>query len=297
MLSSKLQEHGVKTLHSESDADFLIVQTAVDSVANSATMVAGGDTDLLVLLWLHADVKSQPLFFKSEKKQTAKKNHKVWHINRLKSVMGPELCLLLPFVLAVSGSDAALPKLRIDSAFKEAARAYVFIRQSSSEEIVATGEKALCCLYGGRPNEGLDVLCYRRFCEKVVTSNTTVQVQSLTPTSAAARYHSARVYLQLQQWIGRGKNLNPEDWGWLRIQDRLHARTTDQLVSAPDNLLKVIRCTCKQGCDSRRCSCMKFGIPCSFACSECRGVNCTNSSTNVSGVLLNVEGDPLTELD
>lgn len=65
MLSSKLQEHGKKTLHSESDADLLIVQTAVDSVANSATMVAGEDTDLFVLLWLHADVRSQPLFFKS----------------------------------------------------------------------------------------------------------------------------------------------------------------------------------------------------------------------------------------
>ncbi|CAH3022720.1 unnamed protein product, partial [Porites evermanni] len=285
MLSSKLQEHGVKTLHAESDADLLIVQTAVDSAANSATTVVGEDTDLLVLLCLHADVKSQPLFFKSEKKQTAKKNHKVWHINRLKSVMGPELCLLLPFVHAVSGSDttsrlygvgkgAALRKLRSDSAFKEAA--YVFTRQSSLEEIVAAGEKALCCLYGGRPNEGLDVLRYRRFCQKVATSNTTVQVQSLPPTSAAARYHSARVYLQVQQWMGRGKNLNPEDWGWLRIQDRLHARTTDQ-PPAPDNLLKVIRCTCKQGCDSRRCSCRKFGIPCSFACSECRGVNCSNS--------------------
>ena len=107
MLSSKLQEHGIKTLHAESDADLLIVQTAVDSAANSATTVVGEDTDLLVLLCLHADVKSQPLFFseKSEKKQTAKKNHKVWHINRLKSVMGPELCLLLPFVNAVSGSD------------------------------------------------------------------------------------------------------------------------------------------------------------------------------------------------
>lgn len=151
-------------------------------------MVVGEDTDLLVLLCLHEDVKSQPLFFKSEKKQTAKKNHKVWHINRLKSVMGPELCLLLPFVHAVSGCDttsrlygvgkgAALPKLRSDSAFKEAA--YVFIRQSSLEEIVAAGEKCLCCLYGGRPNERLDVLCYRRFCEKLATSNTTVQVQSL----------------------------------------------------------------------------------------------------------------------
>ena len=162
----------------------------MDAASNSATAVVGEDTDLLVLLCLHADVKSQPLFFKSEKKQTAKKNHKVWHINRVKSVMGPVLCLLLPFVHAVSGSDttsrlygvgkgAALRKLRSDSAFKEVA--YVFIRQSSLEEIVGAGEKALCCLYGGRPNESLDVLLYRRFCEKVATSNTTVKVQNLPP--------------------------------------------------------------------------------------------------------------------
>ena len=169
----------------------------MDAAPNSATAVVGEDTDLLVLLCLHADVKSQPLFFKSEKKQ---KKHKVWHINRLKSVMGPELCLLLPFVHGVSISrlygvekGAALRKLRSDSAFKEAA--YVFIRQSSLEEIVAAGEKALCYLYGGRHNEGLDVLLYRRFCEKVATSNTTVHVQSLPLTSSAARYHSARVYL------------------------------------------------------------------------------------------------------
>ena len=49
---------------------------AVDSAANSGTTVVGEDIDLLVLLCLPVDVKSQPLFFKSEMKQTAKKNHK-----------------------------------------------------------------------------------------------------------------------------------------------------------------------------------------------------------------------------
>ena len=69
--------------------------------------------------------------------------------------MGPELCLLLPFVHAVSGSDAtsrlygvgkgaALRKLRSDSAFKEAA--YVFSRQSSLEEIVLLLVKKLCAV-------------------------------------------------------------------------------------------------------------------------------------------------------
>ena len=204
MLSSKLQEHGVKTRHAKSNADLLIVQTAVDLAANCETMVVGDHTDLLVLLCLHADVKSQPLFFKSEKQQTAKKNHKVWHINRLKSVMDPELCLLLPFVHAVSLIQPRGYMVRGGSRIAQAeGAAYVFIRQSSLEEIAAVGEKALCCLYGGRPNEGLDVVRYRRFCEKVATSDTTVKVHSLPPTSAAARYHSARVYLQVQlDWDG-----------------------------------------------------------------------------------------------
>ena len=42
---------------------------------------------------------------------------------------------------------------------------------------------------------------------------------------------------------------------------------------------------------------LEFRRRCSFACSECRVVDCTNSSTNLSDVLLNVEGDPLNELD
>ena len=69
-----------------------------------------------------------------------------------------------------------LPYASSDSAFKHAA--YVFIRQSTLEEIVAAGERALCCLYGGPPNEGLDVLRYRCFCEKVATGNTKGQAQS-----------------------------------------------------------------------------------------------------------------------
>ena len=49
------------------------MQTAVDSAANSATAVVGEDTDLLVLLRLHADVKSQPLFFTEIGKETDSK--------------------------------------------------------------------------------------------------------------------------------------------------------------------------------------------------------------------------------
>ena len=153
--------------------------------------------------------------------------------------------------------------------------------------------KKLCCLYGGRPNDGLDVQRYRRFCEKVATSNTTVQVQSLPPASAAARYDSARVYLQNATVDGKREKFKSRRLGMVKNSKPASCAH----YWSTSNLLKVIRWTCYQGCNSRRCSCRKFGIPCSFACSECRVVNCTNSSTNLSDVLLNVEGDPLNELD
>ena len=109
-----------------------------------------------------------------------------------------------------------------------------------------------------------------RFYEKVPKSSSTVQLHSLPPTSAAASYHSARVYLQVQQWMGKGDDLGPEEWCWLRVPNRLEPRMTD-LPPAPEALLKVVRCTGKHDCDTRRCSCKKHGQDCSVACGECKG--------------------------
>ncbi|KAL8599888.1 hypothetical protein ACOMHN_016233 [Nucella lapillus] len=62
----------------------------------------------------------------------------------------------------------------------------------------SAGEKALVCLYNGRTGDTLDSLRYQRFHEKVSSCATSVQIQSLPPTTAAAKYHSLRVYLQVQ---------------------------------------------------------------------------------------------------
>ncbi|KAJ8391936.1 hypothetical protein AAFF_G00084070 [Aldrovandia affinis] len=50
--------------------------------------------------------------------------------------------------------------------------------------------------------------------EKVATSTSHVQPQSLPPTSAAAKYHSLRVHYQVQQWKGTVDELLPQEWGW-----------------------------------------------------------------------------------
>ena len=64
-----------------------------------------------------------------------------------------------------------------------------------------------------------------RFCQKVTTGTSFVQPECLPPTSAAAVYHSLRVYHQVQQW--RGVALRPQDWGWKLVDGSLLPVRTD----------------------------------------------------------------------
>ena len=88
----------------------------------------------------------------------------------------------------------------------------------SKEEIVNAGEQLIVCLYNWKPEEGLDELRLRRYCEKVSTGTSQIQPQSLAPTFAAASYHSMRVYHQFIQWKGKEKQVTAEEWS-SRVND------------------------------------------------------------------------------
>ena len=75
-----------------------------------------------------------------------------------------------------------------------------WIPAGAKDDIIAAGERALVCLYNGRSGESLNFLRCTRFCQKVATGNACVQPECLPPTSAAASFHSTRVYHQVQQW-------------------------------------------------------------------------------------------------
>ena len=112
---------------------------------------------------------------------------------------------------------------------------------------------------------------------RLITIGTSfVQPECLPPTSAAAVYHSLRLYHQVQQW--RGVALPPLDWGWKLVDGRLLPVRTD-LQAAHVSLLEIIRCNCKSDCGSQRCSCRKHGMDCSAACGFCRGQSYTNSAS------------------
>lgn len=110
----------------------------------------------------------------------------------------------------------------------------------------------------------------------MATSTKYVEAKSLPPTSAATRFHSLRVWYQIQDWKGKSGNLDPQDWGW-SLQDQQLVPVKTNLPPAPTELLSVVRCNCKTGCDNLRCTCRRHGIDCSPVCGECKGLNCMNS--------------------
>ena len=105
---------------------------------------------------------------------------------------------------------------------------------------------------------------------------TQVDPKSLPPTSAAAKFPSWRVFLQVNQWKDPQCYLLAEEWGWVLKDTGLHPVLTD-MPPAPAELLKIIRCNCATDCGTARCTCKKHGMKCSMACGHCRGSSCSNT--------------------
>ena len=90
--------------HSHDDADANIVKLAVQSSLECLTTVIDEDIDLLVLLLYHADVNSEPLYFKSSKKSNEMEIHNILHY---KTILGSEVYPKLLFRSAFTGCDTA----------------------------------------------------------------------------------------------------------------------------------------------------------------------------------------------
>ena len=137
---------------------------------------------------------------------------------------------------------------------------------STQAEVATAGENALVVLYGGKQGDflSLDSLGYRRYYENLATRGQQRQPQNLPPTSSAARYHSLRVFLQVEQWQCLSDGMQFEDWGWKLSGNQVIPVTTD--LPAAESLLKMIRCNCAIDCASARCSCRKHGLDSSPTC-------------------------------
>ena len=238
---------------------------------------------MLVLL-LHQESPIHKLYFAPQPKRNAKAC--VWDIKQVKNDIGPFARKHILFLHAFLGCDTTsrifgigkgtiLKKFNLSIALQQAAN--VFDSPiSNHEEIASAGEKAFVALYNGKAEDSLNTLRFSKYCEKVAKSLNKVEPRSLPPTSAAAKYHSYRVFLQICQWKNHLCDLQVDSWGWIHSDSGYFPILTD-IAPAPADLLKIIRCNCATDCSSSRCSCQKHGMKCSMACGQCRGTACTNA--------------------
>jgi len=148
---------------------------------------------------------------------------------------------------------------------------------SSKEAIAIAGERFLLRLYGAVNDQSLNDLRYSMYAKATAKLSLTSKfsLASLPPTSAAARQHSFRVYLQVQRWLGMQHKAT--DFGWKMLNGNLVPVTTSE-TAVPEDILNLISCNCKLTCRNA-CGCRRVGLLCTILCGHCQGVSCTNAST------------------
>ena len=99
------------------------------------------------------------------------------------------------------------------------------------------------------------------------------KLESLPPTTEAFEMNVARAHFQVATWRHTGDPdpplLNPEMHGWCREGTSLTPIALPPNVSqAPDQLLKLIKCTCEsaQTCKSKQCGCNTADMACTDFC-------------------------------
>ncbi len=244
-------------------------------------VVVGNDTDILVMLLNKYDKSKKNVYFKSEPISGMKKEFKIWDIRTAQNRLPDSVIKHLLFVHAILGCDTtshpfgigkqvALNKMKNDK-FVKCAEVF-FDKESTIDQVIEAGETAYLVIYNG--DKSIDELRLRKYREKVVTNSTHVEPKQLPPTSAALHHHSMRVYHQVQSWLGN--EMDPLKWGWV-VENNTMLPVMTLKEAAPAKILNLIRCGCKSGCNSKRCSCRKNGLQCTTACVNCHGV-CTNSN-------------------
>ena len=84
-----------------------------------------------------------------------------------------------------------------------------------------------------------------------------VEPNSLPPTSSAAKYHSLPVYPQVQKWKNVHCEMSSEEWDWIKDNKKFVPVGMD-LSPAPEELMKVVQCTCNVDYNKRSCTCRKY---------------------------------------
>lgn len=278
LLTEKMQAEEIETRVAVSDADCTIIRTAIEKAANnSVTAVVGEDVDLIVLLMALTPSAKEIFFVKPGR---GKMETRIFSSQELQKL---SFCCSILFLHSFSGCDttsaifrkgkALFVKLFEQNPLTKEIAAIFYDPTSTQDAIAESGEKMFLAVYRA-PSSQTDLNSHRYSVFLKSSTKLKPDLSSLPPTKGSAKYHSFRVYHQVQEWLGN--QLPPEMWGWKRGVDGNLEPITTLDPPAPDTVLNSIFCRCKSDC-SGKCGCRKAGIYCSPICNSCLGA-CTNGA-------------------
>ena len=170
-------------------------------------------------------------------------------LSDVNSSLTPFVKKSLLFNHAISGCDTTSRPYGIgktsakDKAENLHEHAQVFMNYLSDREAIEeAGQKSLLILYKIPVGVSLALERATKFSSKVAKRSEYLPPENLPPTEASAKLHSARVFLQVQAWLGN-ITLNPNEWGYelegghLRAVRMVNPAAPEYLI-----LLEVIRC-------------------------------------------------------
>ena len=248
------------------DADCMIVTTALDTLKrHKPVLIRSDDTDVLVLCLTAAE--TQGLFLK--------RGCKVYNSEKFQAALGPLMKTNLLVLHGFFGNDtvssfyshpsSSAVKKKWDHLSQELA---IFKDETATkEEIHAAGMKLVATTYRCSPELNAErVRIFKERCNNK-SSKKQISLERLPPTEDAAKLHSERAYLQVQEWLGN--RLDPTSFGWV-LRDGILDPIPMLLKPAPESLMEIKKCGCSTGCRGGRCGCYNGSLWCTDRCS------CTN---------------------
>ncbi|GFU87894.1 uncharacterized protein TNCV_964501 [Trichonephila clavipes] len=238
ILRIKLADNNIFTCQVESDADKLIVGTAINLETNNVVIVSE-DIDVLVILTALVNEDRETYFLKPSK---GKVQQKVFSSRSLKETL-PKCKEHILFLHAFTGCDTTSAffnkgKIKFAKNFEKchdlhkSAKVFINVNEDSNN-IFQAGVTCILGLYGASAKiNDLNPLKYNSVI-KATAINTSVLLSSLPPTTDAAFEHLKRVHLQIQ--IRLGNDVDIDNWGWKHFNKMLIPITMNQLP-APDHL-------------------------------------------------------------
>ena len=283
LISDGLRKRGCNVINASGDADVDIVKAAVESSHLHSTTLIGEDTDLFVLILYHAHAEYKNLYFRSDTKAKATK---VYNINRLKVILGNDLCSQLLFIHAITGCDttsrifgvgkkATFQKLvKGDSVLQSCSNEFISPNQTSYH--LRHWQQSNGCLVWWKVHRITSILTLQHIGKESFLSEIICYTRTSAPYCILHQIHCLRAYYQIMAWTEQEGDMDVTNWGW-KLKENSLIPIMSEMNAAPDILLKMIHCNCTTACTTLRCSCRRYGLPCHTVCGQCQLDECNNT--------------------